>query len=1195
MNIDKNSPDSPALNFDAPEASSAPVTELPSAVPAVKTSGPAASSPAALRAALPKIPQQITISFDIGHSSIGWAVFGETKTEISGEFAGASYPDLLGAGTVLFEKDGCLASQRRAHRRVRRNIAARRQRVARLKRFLLSLGVISKEDADANPTAFPWLLAARVLASDGKEKLSWPQLWCVLRWYAHNRGYDGNALWAGDSADADDEEGVPEEDKEDTKKLRNAAALALMRTHGTKTMAETICAVLGCAPQSGKTSSNRYFKGENAAFPRDVVRGELHKILEAHIGVLPQLDEGTTAILVGNFGANARRDSVPAELRKALRLPARFVGIGGLLFGQTVPRFDNRTIGKCRITGKNVPLKSCREFLLYRWARALNNFTVFTDASRREIRTLTPREREALTAKISELGFFGKKTLNDALRDVSGCAPANTEKYFLTEEMEDALVLDPVRKLIATNSVLAPLWPYFSSHGKKIFAAQLAAGKTLRLGNCAKQMSAWGDWPDDLKSAFYETLETLEAAAKAKAEKNAAKKSAKKAAAPKKINLAGKVFSASLPSGRASYCREILKKVYDEALAGTDSTMEGGCLYETPEIRARLLGVPATSENSPAGTDDAEIQKWLAAQTNNHLVRHRMLIFSRLLKDIVADYAGGNAELVKNVVVEVVRDLAEFSGLSAQEIAGKLKEKTANFNDVAKMLDEAAAASAVPVVMTAGLLRKARLLKDQKFTCPYTGKKIGFPDLFGGRLDIEHIIPRSLRASDALSSCVMTFAEVNRMKGQRTAKQFIREFGGKKVDGMDIDLLTPEKFEKWIEDHKKQKLARGFTPEDRERCKRRAELLLLEKYDERNADFTSRDLTQTSHLNKLAIRVVKRELGKEAMHLAGAVTGFVRKNLNLLECLSAAVPRIQEKAASLPPGEKLLKADFRDLTHLHHALDAVTQGLTGILFDKGDWKLLAKRKLDERDRDYLRNKYPSCFSFSEKGVFKMNPLPKPLIQKIIARLRERRVVQHVPVKMDGMRVEQTTWSIVGESTDKNGKVTVSLRQHKVDIKPGRYDKDGKRPVKDSTEKPSLLLGYSVPAGKESKLKAIKGVVKIRDNYGAALDPTPTVIPFFKVHEKLRALRERNGGKFPRILRKGMLISVPAGTYKGTWKIFGVQDNAASGALVNIVMPDRVKEKESGKPDSKENVFLKTLIKDGMKILKTRLTGTPTEE
>lgn len=104
MNIDKNSPDSLALNFDAQEASSAPVTELPPAVPATTAAaaGPAASSPEALRAALPKIPQQITISFDIGHSSIGWAVFGETKTEISGEFVGATYPDLLGAGTVLF-------------------------------------------------------------------------------------------------------------------------------------------------------------------------------------------------------------------------------------------------------------------------------------------------------------------------------------------------------------------------------------------------------------------------------------------------------------------------------------------------------------------------------------------------------------------------------------------------------------------------------------------------------------------------------------------------------------------------------------------------------------------------------------------------------------------------------------------------------------------------------------------------------------------------------------------------------------------------------------------------------------------------------------------------------------------------------------------------------------------------------------
>jgi hypothetical protein len=63
-----------------------------------------------------------------------------------------------------------------------------------LKALLLQLGVMTKAELDKPGCAWPWLLAARVLKSqsNGDAKLlTWPELWDVLRWYAHNRGYDG--------------------------------------------------------------------------------------------------------------------------------------------------------------------------------------------------------------------------------------------------------------------------------------------------------------------------------------------------------------------------------------------------------------------------------------------------------------------------------------------------------------------------------------------------------------------------------------------------------------------------------------------------------------------------------------------------------------------------------------------------------------------------------------------------------------------------------------------------------------------------------------------------------------------------------------------------------------------------------------------------------------------------------------------
>ena len=61
-----------------------------------------------------------------------------------------------------------------------------------------------------------------------------------------------------------------------------------------------------------------------------------------------------------------------------------------------------------------------------------------------------------------------------------------------------------------------------------------------------------------------------------------------------------------------------------------------------------------------------EVQKKLADQTNNHLVRHRLLILERLLQDLVnaPEFAAGQPERIMQVTIEVNRDLREFSGMT---------------------------------------------------------------------------------------------------------------------------------------------------------------------------------------------------------------------------------------------------------------------------------------------------------------------------------------------------------------------------------------------------------------------------------------------------------------------------------------------------------------------------------------------------
>ena len=146
----------------------------------------------------------LQLAFDVGHSSIGWAVLKPTGTEALRELS----INILGCGAVTYRADDCLASARRTYRRQRRHIRSTRQRIARLKILLAKLGVLNETQLNKPGCAWPWLLAARVLA--GGNLLTWPELWDVLRWYAHNRGYDGNRRWSAAEADAQDEDSEKE-------------------------------------------------------------------------------------------------------------------------------------------------------------------------------------------------------------------------------------------------------------------------------------------------------------------------------------------------------------------------------------------------------------------------------------------------------------------------------------------------------------------------------------------------------------------------------------------------------------------------------------------------------------------------------------------------------------------------------------------------------------------------------------------------------------------------------------------------------------------------------------------------------------------------------------------------------------------------------------------------------------------------
>jgi CRISPR-associated endonuclease Csn1 len=1119
---------------------------------------------------------------------------------------------LLGCGVVTFGANDCLASVRRGFRRQRRHIRATRLRIARLKRLLAHLGVLTPAQLDAVANSSPWLLAARVLRSG--PTLTWEELWDVLRWYSHNRGYDGNKGWSRQELTATAED--PEKEQKAHELLDTFRA-----KHGRDgTMAEVFCDRLGLDPLAATQSSSVRFRDLGAAFPREGVEAEVERLLRAHLGVLPGVDEALITAVMRDHTAIAGPD---------YRLPARYgqrVGSqrtpGGLLFGQLIPRFDNRIIATCPVqfqrvydrvlaeTGDavkatheaqklaKVPGVGCVEFYRYRWAMQLANVTIaISDA--RKTRRLSKEERLALNAEMEKHGALTPTEFKKAVRALTGTNKDNLDRLFALPDAEKSLVLDPARKL-AAQGVLGVLWPHLAPSVQKHTLTNLRRGKPITarelLTACPAAQLAFDHWWDG------------------EAMKKPRKPRKGEAATERTREQALDDPHALAPAnGRAAHSREVMADVWKFVLSGDGHPMDPDSpLYRSEAIRR------------------AQLERAIDEQTNNHLVRHRLRLLERLHEHLLAEFAAGDPARVARVTIEVNRNLKALSGKTAQEQAKEQGQQTAQFRSVEKKLN--AAYEGLGVKLGPGLIRKGRIAEDLGWRCPYTGASYDELDLLHRRVDKDHIVPRSQRTSDSLDSLVITFSEINRLKGQRTAVQFVEEFQSQPIPS--LPNLMVKTLSNFLRDVEGLDTFKGHD-DDKRRKKNRQRLLKLRDYVEK--EFTPGDLTKTSQLVRLGAEALQRAyLNTNAkpiiVSLPGAVTATARKSWNLLGCLAAANPNVLNAEDLDENGKPRIhrKTELRGITHLHHALDASTIAFTSHLLpcDGGVWKreaieLLAKRRCNAMEQAQLRAMLRWNVSFTQEGQPMLAELPDQLREQLRARLAERRVVQHLPANMSDMVSDQTVWRVfdpadphpnakrlarwlaaAGVEVPKPDAPTVIIinRKRKAPPKPGEEAKAKKDRFHEGKTwewyymeaAKDALLGFA-PSGDpaKAKLKPLKAVKVLGDNFGIALDPEPTLLRPLHVWRKMTALKAANGGKWPRLLRKGMLIRVLRAksekvNYSGVWMVRGAYFKQKGGFMLDLSPADFIEYRRIN--GAFEAVSVLTLMKCGLEILKPSLCG-----
>ena len=1021
----------------------------------------------------------IGVHLDVGHDSIGWCV---TSTNPDVE----EYLAIPGCGVVLFPADDCLANQRRDFRRQRRHIRSTRQRIARMKALLLSMGVMTADELDRNYTAAPWKLAAEAL--NGKT-LSWIELWSVLRWYAHNRGYDGNRLASAKN--------YREEDAEDSKK--SMAAKEMMVKFGTSSMCETMCHYLRIEPSGKVFASRECFKGTGVSFPRSVVVNEVERILNSHKGKLQGIDEGFIKLLTADPLVSKnwlkKEDDLPFYVQN------RFWG--GILFGQLAPRFDNRIIGKCPVSGEKLPLKSSAEFLEFRWAMLLANIRVGENH-----RPLTKEEIAAMNAKAAVVGGFGKRDFKKAVLEATGEKKHNLDALLTAPDADKSTVRYPGLFALTKNELKREM----DECERRRLANWLFRGKAIEAGElCEKELRA------------------------------------------------------ELPSGRAPFSRKVMMDAVAAIYEGHDPREEGGLLYRD-----------ATKEDPLAERD-------IDQETNNHLIRHRIKILLRLMKDIVKDYAENNPARVGQVTIEMARDMKDLSGKTNKEIVSDMNDRTRQHKKAAQMLAKHLGID--ERLVSPGLIRKVRIAEDMGWRCPYTGQKYDIQDIVSksdgeaGNVDKDHILPRSQRATDSLSSLVLTFTEVNRLKGARTGLEFIREFGGQRVPGREnLVILDEKKYKAEVE-----KLKVFGHDDDRKRQKARKANLIRQTSDE--AGMTEGMLTRTSHITKLASRAIRgffANCGRtpEIVSIPGRVTAFLRneRNWNILGILSEVDPRIRDEH-----GLKL-KQEIRGITHMHHAVDAIALGLAATYLrgnrtiQIGDiWALMCKRRVKEEEKAQLNS--VGVFCFTAQNEPRLLGMPDWLRQQIKNALAEQRVVVHQPKEKGGLKADLTTWGIVNVGVEK-----VKLRQRTRNV-------DGLRELKYKEVLKSAAFGLE-PKADDGKLKRINGVLIQDQNYGVALMENPIIIRHRFVWKQMDELKSRNGGVMPKVIRRLSLVRVDdkGGKHDGVWKIASVKD-ASAGIMLDLVRPYAIRI-ENKVDYAWINAGLKSLMKKGLEVVETKYTGVP---
>lgn len=273
-------------------------------------------------------------------------------------------------------------------------------------------------------------------------------------------------------------------------------------------------------------------------------------------------------------------------------------------------------------------------------------------------------------------------------------------------------------------------------------------------------------------------------------------------------------------------------------------------------------------------------------------------------------------------------------------------------------------------------IQRYKLWLEQGYLSPYTGKMIPMSQLFTTKYQIEHIIPQSRLFDDSLSNKVICESEVNELKGNSTALEFIIKNEGRIVTlsgGQIVKIFTKDAYNKHIN---------SYYSKNKNKQKR----LLSEEIPE---SFIERQLNDTKYISKIVKNLLSRIVrdddeqevtSKNVVPLNGSITSQMKRDWGLNDVWNQIITPRFERLNILTDsnkfgnwenkfGKKVFQTTVPDeiakgfskkrIDHRHHALDALVIACVNRTHINYLNNLNAKDEKDKAIKHELRNKI--CF------------------------------------------------------------------------------------------------------------------------------------------------------------------------------------------------------------------------------------------